>query len=95
MNYEQKYKEALEKARQFSERPLEEDSSSIVEYIFPELKESKDEKIRKLLICGMNALKEQKTETFATIPIDDAIAWLEKQGNNLVENANIQLTETK
>lgn len=90
MNYEQKYKEALEKARQFSERPLEEDSSSIVEYIFPELKESKDEKIRKLLICGMNALKEQKTETFATIPIDDAIAWLEKQGNNLVENANIQ-----
>ena len=37
MNYEQKYKEALERARQFSEHPLQEDSSNIVEYIFPEL----------------------------------------------------------
>lgn len=39
MNYEQRYKEALERARQFSEHPLCEDSSNIVEYIFPELKE--------------------------------------------------------
>lgn len=50
MNYEKKYKEALEKARQFSERPLEEDSSGKVEYVFPELKESEDGKIRKVLI---------------------------------------------
>lgn len=64
-----------------------------LENTFPELAESKDEKIRKWLICGMNALKEQKTETFATIPIDDAIAWLEKQGEKKpfdYENANIQ-----
>ena len=42
MDYEKKYKEALERARQFSEKPLMEYSSNIVEYIFPELAESED-----------------------------------------------------
>lgn len=77
MNYEQKYKEALERAKDYIEK--QNPPVSILYEIFPELKESEDEKIRKWLICGMNALKEQKKETFATIPIDDAIAWLEKQ----------------
>lgn len=53
----------------------------LLETIFPELAESDDERIRKQLICGMNALKDQKNETFAAIPIDDCITWLEKQGN--------------
>lgn len=49
--------------------------------ILPELSENEDERIRKALISGMNALKEnQRSETFATIPIEDCIAWLEKQG---------------
>lgn len=46
----------------------------------PELKESEDEKIRKGLISGMTAIKEQGSETFATININDCIAWLERQG---------------
>ena len=75
MNYEKKYKEALEKARQFSERPLEEDSSSIVEYIFPELKESEDERIRKALIRF-----HKSTIDVDGIKSEDIIAWLEKQG---------------
>ena len=78
MNYEQKYKEALEKARQFSERPLEEDSSTIVEYIFPELKESEDERIRKELIThcrNTRCVTEEGAERIAKW-----IAWLEKQG---------------
>ena len=49
MNYKKAYKQALERARQFSEHPLMEDSSNVVEYVFPELKESEDEKIRKEL----------------------------------------------
>ena len=79
MNTEEKakaYDEALEKAKRLYEQDTITESLA---YIFPELK-NKDEEIRKWLICGMNALKEQKNETFATIPIDDAIAWLEKQG---------------
>ena len=50
MDYEKKYKEAIERAKQFSEKPYLEDSKGIVEYIFPELQESEDERIRKSLI---------------------------------------------
>ena len=80
MNYEKKYKDALEKARQFSEHPLQEDSSSIVEYIFPELKESEDEKIKKELIThcrNTRCVTEEGAERIAKW-----IAWLEKQSEN-------------
>ena len=51
-----------------------------LENIFPELKESEGERIRKAIISGMIALKNnQNIKTFAAIPIDDCIAWLEKQ----------------
>ena len=43
-------------------------------------KESEDERIRKAMISGMTALKEQGKEFFATIPLNDCIDWLEKQG---------------
>lgn len=76
MDYEQKYKEALEKARQFSEHPLQEDSSSIVEYIFPELAESEDEKIRKWLIDWAKAVNWSKQ---FTVTKEQVLAWLEKQ----------------
>lgn len=42
MDYKEKYEQALERARQFSEKPYLEDSAGIVEYIFPEFKESED-----------------------------------------------------
>lgn len=80
MNYEKKYNEALEKARQFSEHPLQEDSSSIVEYIFPELKESEDERIRKALITFFKRFPYDSIEQAGT-NAKEAIAWLEKQGN--------------
>ena len=78
MDYEKKYKEALERAKQFSETPYLEDSKGIVEYIFPELAESKDEEIRKELIAAFqngvtyNQISKAKAK--------DYIAWLEKQG---------------
>lgn len=87
MDYEKLYKEALERAKKAKNNvSFNAQTHKVLDIIFPELKESEDERIRKWLICGMNALKEQKTETFSTIPIDDAIAWLEKQGSNLVKN---------
>jgi len=85
MDYEKKYKEALEKLRyKISDNNGNIDYKEIVtaeelQDIFPELTESDDERIRKSIICGMNALKDQKKETFAAVPIDDCIAWLEKQ----------------
>lgn len=72
MDYEKAYKEALERARQFSEYPLQEDSSNIVEYIFPELRESEDEKVRKHII-------EIIKNHFSGEDADKCIAWLEKQ----------------
>ena len=74
MDYEKKYQEALERARQFSEHPLQEDSSNIVEYIFPELKESEDEKIRKEMIAYMKQPKDGELFPKAWI------SYLEKQG---------------
>ena len=75
MNYEKKYKEALERAKQFSEKPYLEDSAGIVEYIFPELKESEDDRIRKNIIATIHLYYGE--------PLDDEakemIAWLEKQ----------------
>ena len=50
----------------------------LIETIFPELKVSDDEKIRKALIWGFKAMA-QESETFANIPISSCIAYLEKQ----------------
>ena len=81
MDYEKKYNKLVEAIKQLQKaNPSDESIQNWVNDNVPELRESEDdEKIRKWLICGMNTLKEKKNETFATIPIDDAIAWLEKQ----------------
>ena len=54
MNYEQKYKEALEKARRKIENSRNVEMVSFIEDVFSELKESKDEKIRKELLTGLS-----------------------------------------
>jgi len=56
----------------------------IIETIFPELKESEDERIRKAIISGMKSLQEKgKYTEFAHIPMNDVFAWLEKQGKEI------------
>ena len=77
MNYEQKYKEALKRAKKFKETC---DSAGIIswcEYIFPELKESEGEKIRKQII---SFLKEFECDHYRSLDFSSWIAWLEKQG---------------
>ena len=79
------YDEALEKARKINsgEEVAAPEGWSICEVIFPELKESEDEKIRKVLVGWFKSYKEEGTcgaETFNGIPTDDIIAWFEKQG---------------
>ena len=73
--------------------------SDVADEIFTECKESYGERIRKAMISGMAALKEQGKETFATIPLNDCIDWLEKEGKQNSVNADldelvIQLEET-
>lgn len=80
MDYEQKYKVALERAKQFSKHPLQEDSANIVEYIFPELVESEDEKIRREILDVFKQLDEDTTICGRNYDYAKWIAWLEKQG---------------
>lgn len=92
MDYERKYKLALERARQFIEHPLQEDSANIVEYIFPELKESEDERIRKTIIRFFKDNYPNETEMYdGSVTVGKALAWLEKQGEKkLTENTELQ-----
>lgn len=72
MDYEKAYKEALERAR--AGKPMNE--------VFPELKESEDERIRKALLkLVSNDKNNGYTEFYKAegITCDDAIAYLEKQ----------------
>lgn len=84
MDYEKKYKEALERAKKWYNAPnvdkIPTYANRIIEELFPELKESEDERIRMSLI-----------ELFKDMEWDDSIlhdynmdkgktiAWLEKQ----------------
>lgn len=73
MNYEQKYKEALERARDLmtNQNPPAFDKH-LIEMVFPELKESDDER----------KMKELCKAIWTYIPYEEAqeyIAWLEKQ----------------
>lgn len=83
-NHEQKYKEALEAARKFKEScpDLWDTESNPFKDVFPELKESEDEKIRKGLI---HFLETSKTVFAHLSEIDEYISWLEKQGEQKTE----------
>lgn len=81
-----RYDETLDRARKLHETC---DSTAVVgwcEYIFPELKESEDERIRKALIenfkwyCG-DFLETTKWGKDDNLLVKDIITWLEKQGD--------------
>ena len=78
-DYEKLYKDVLAKAREIHRN--ENEKRSDMEWLFPELKESEDEKIRKALVRFHKS----------TIDIDgikgtDILAWLEKQGESYTKN---------
>lgn len=82
MDYKNKYKDALERARKLYEQGTITES---LNYVFPELKESEDERIRKTLIenfkwfCG-DYPETTKWGKDGDLLVKDIITWLEKQG---------------
>lgn len=93
-----KFRDALSNHEETDLWVLKKEIVTDIEYYFPELKDSKDEIIRKAIVSGMTALKEQGKETFATININDCIAWLEKQSYTKkdIDNAYLKgVTDTK
>lgn len=84
MDYEKKYKEALERAKEKRDeyKRLDGEKSFVpsdIEYIFPELSESEDEKTRKELIEALKQLDREKTPV-DSYPYLEWVSWLEKQG---------------
>ena len=78
MDYEKLYKEALERAREYKNHGYMMINAAL-DNIFPELKESEDEKIRKALIEMFSSVGKKD---WRDIPTEKIIAWLEKQGES-------------
>ena len=79
MDYEKKYKEAFERARIWQNHLYEtndRDYADELNYIFPELAESEDEKTRKEIIAVFKGEISYTSEEDA----QKYITWLEKQG---------------
>ena len=75
MDYEKEYKDAVARMELCVRTGLK----ITPEYIFPELAESEDEKIRKEMIRYFTEMKKGGS---AALPYDDCIAYLEKQKEN-------------
>lgn len=80
MDYEQKYKEALEKARQLCLYPTTRPFINDLQNLFPELRESEDEKVRKGLVKAVSGTFEGNKLFGTDVTREEALAWLEKQG---------------
>ena len=82
MNYEQKYKESLNKATA-AYKDEDRHLKATLERIFPELKESKDKKIREAILNGLIDCRDSPDlgwSNFGGVNIDDCIDWLEEWG---------------
>ena len=74
------YDMALERARQLCDYPTTKPFISDLQDLFPELKESEDERIRKALIKYFTLSDEHAYDEACGVSYRDIVAWLEKQG---------------
>ncbi len=91
MDYEKKYKEALQRAKHAldcDKNGLVNTDKPLIMSMFPELKESEDERIRKTLIENFKWFCGDFPETTKwgmdenhNLLVADILAWLEKQGD--------------
>jgi len=95
MDYEKAYKEALERAKEYydvdEDNTMQVHARGVMEYIFPELAESEDEKIRLMLLDMIKRWLRCAEENNVTNDIKQAkaaIAWLEKLGKQIDDKDN-------
>jgi len=82
------YDEALERARELVGKWTGKNKDFYIEdysYIFPELKESEDERIRKAIFKALSKKAARDVLLANGIQVSDALAWLEKQDNTDIE----------
>ena len=91
------YDEALERARALNngEDVDVEAGTTTCEYIFPELKESEDEKIKELLKHYLEVRRCQTKDNEEYINCNHFLAWLEKQGEQPKEITCTHEVETE
>jgi hypothetical protein len=70
------YDEAIKRAKQLYVDGMPQISRNTTEYIFPELKESEDERIKEAIIATIHLYYGEPLEDEAK----EMLAWLEKQG---------------
>lgn len=66
------YDKAIERAKKFY-------GNEIIEVIFPELKESEDEKIKNAILNHLKKMLGNSQDDVCGVRVEDAIDWLEKQ----------------
>lgn len=76
MDYEKAYKKALERAKKVHKYSSDIAEIKRMEDIFPELKESEDEKIRK---AQLDYWRSVGGKEWHGVPVQEVIVWLEKQ----------------
>lgn len=89
MDYEKEYRESLERASHIYNTRVSPSRAEIVkevlDYVFPQLKEDNDEKIRKELINYFRSLliesNKQGFNVFINKDFKKYLDWIEKQGN--------------
>ena len=81
MDYEKKYKDLVEAVKELQEaNPSDEGIQKWVEDNIPELAESKDEKIRKLIIKHFKEIANSNGQSWISLDIPYILDWLEEQG---------------
>lgn len=81
MDYEKKYKEILERAKKIHDTTVFDYDRVMMEDLFPELAESKDDRIKKEMISWLKSLiGEEEGFGYTEDEIRERIACLEKQG---------------
>ena len=86
MDYKKKYKEEVVRATQLWE--CGDITRENLEYIFPELKESEDEKNEKVRIGLIKAFNTVGKSEWGGLNVQDILAWLEKQGERQTPQNN-------
>ena len=81
MDYEGKYKTALERARIWKDKSgMPKDKQGILDDIFPELAGGEDEKERKALVEMVRDRTGDELWVDYNVHKEEVLAWLEKQG---------------
>lgn len=78
MNNEEKYEKALSVAKKWHTDGVD-DVKRVIECIFPELAESEDEKMIRIIIKLLQDINKKNKSMIGDILLENCIAWLEKQ----------------